>query len=76
MSFDLHMVWVKKNFRCCLRITNKNIFFSKVGIMVNPVEQFKVSASATAFKKDPLNYLSSAIPKGFIIAAQVSILND
>ena len=40
--------------------------------MINPLEEFKVTGAATSFRKDPLSYLVSAIPKGFLLAAQVS----
>ena len=41
-------------------------------MIINPMEEFQVTGSATAFRKDPINYLTSAIPKGFTLAAQVS----
>ena len=43
----------------------------EVGIMLNPMDPFLVSKHATAFTKDPLNYMTNAVPKGLLIVGQV-----
>ncbi|XP_065060118.1 uncharacterized protein LOC135687479 [Rhopilema esculentum] len=47
-----------------------------VGIMLNPMDPFMVSKHATAFTKDPLNYMTNAIPKGLLVVGQVKLPKD